>query len=513
MKKQLTRTDWIILAFVMVKILIHILTNTNYSFHRDEFLYLDQGNHLAWGYMEVPPVIAFMAAFINSLGADLFVVRLFPALIGGLSIFLLGRMVKQLGGGSWAVVFACLAFLMAPSFLRSNSLFQPVSFNQFFWLLTAYWLVQLIRSENHRYWWVLGLTAGLGMMTKYSIAVYLLALFIGLLLRPHRKWWLTRHPYIALGLSLLIFLPNLLWQYQHHFPVLSHMEELRETQFVHVDALGFFTDQLFFFMGGTLIWLAGLIYLLFDKKAATYRPLGLGSLFALLIIWLLGGKSYYTIGAYSILLVFGGLAWEQYLSRKASRWALAAFLVMIVLPFLPFSLPLLPNAQMEKYCQYMVSELGMDAPMRWEDGEVYALPQDYADMNGWEEVAADIAQAFHRLSPEEQQNCLIYGGSYGHAGAINYYSKKYNIPKEAYSLNSSYMIWAPREQDFTLMLMADDVKKDGSDWFEELRLLDSIDHPYARDAGYIYLYQKPKVEVSEVWRSMVSEAKSEYGFK
>lgn len=512
-KKEAFPAEWLLYGFVLAKLLVHLFTSTNYNFHRDEYLYLDQGNHLAWGYMEVPPMIACWAAMVNSMGADLMLVRLLPALIGCGSIYLIGRIVLQLGGQHWAVCFACLAFLMSPAIMRSNSLFQPVSFNQFFWLLTAYWLVQLSRKEKPSYWWALGITAGLGILTKYSIVFYFLALLVGILLTSKRKWLTSRYPYSALLIASIIAFPNLWWQYEHNFPVMAHMEELRSSQLVHVDPAGFLLEQFFFYLGGILVWGAGLYYLFTKKEAAAYRFLGWGSVVVILIILLLSGKSYYTIGAYSILLPFGGLFWEQRLKRGAGRWTLAAYLFINVLPFLPISLPLLPNAQMEKYCQVLIDKIGLTAPMRWEDGEIYRLPQDYADMNGWEELVADMAKHYQALSPEQQSQCIIYGGSYGHAGAINYHGEAYGLDEKAVSLSSSYMIWAPREVEFEMMLIADDRRPGASEWFEETILLDSIEHPYARDPGYIYLRKTLRANISSVWLEMVQEAKAPYNFE
>ena len=512
LKKPLISLHQLIIGLAILKLLIHLLTNTNYGFHRDEFLYLDQGNHLAWGFMEVPPMIAVLAKITQIFGESLFVVRLLPALIGAFSVYLLGVLVKQLGGRAWAIVFTALAFIIAPAFLRSNSLFQPVSFNQFFWLLSAYWIIQLIRNESPKYWWALGLTAGFGFLTKYSIVFYLIALIGGVILSKHRVWLLRKDAYIALGIAALIALPNLLWQYQHNFPVMVHMEELRETQLVNVDPVGFFADQLFFFLGGTVIWMAGLLALFFNKVFKEYRLLGWGSLIAILIIFLLGGKSYYTIGAYSILLVFGGLAIEQYIRKSLWKWVLGIFLLLNILPFLPFSLPLLPNVQMEKYCRFMIDEFGFDGPMRWEDGQIYALPQDYADMNGWEEMVANLSKAYHQLSPEEKEECLLIGGGYGHAGAINYYREKYDLP-EACSFNSSYLIWLPNEVDFEMILHLDDNINEESEWFSDFIYVDSLENSYARDPGYIYIRKSPRTDVSQVWNKLVKEEKAPFNFE
>ena len=221
----------ILLAFAFAKLFLHLFSNTNYGFHRDEFLYLDEANHLAWGFFEVPPMLPFLGkVWTLILGDSLFAVRLFPAMIGVLIILLIGKMVRDLGGKQWAVIIACLAFLLSPSFLRSNTLFQPVSLNQFWWFLSAFWLVRLIKSENPTYWYYLGITAGLGMLSKYSISFFLVAICLGLLLTKDGKWLSSKYPWIGLGISLILFSPNLLWQYNHNFPVFTHMQDLAATQ-------------------------------------------------------------------------------------------------------------------------------------------------------------------------------------------------------------------------------------------------------------------------------------------
>ena len=219
---------WLIPGLALSKLTIHLLTNTLYAFHRDEYLYLTEGLYPAWGYLEIPPLTAFIASLIQFLGGSLFITRLFPALAGVLVVWLICRMVQHLGGGQWAILIATVAFIISPAFLRTNTLFQPVSFNQLNWVLLGYGLIRLVQTQQAKYWYLLGMIAGIGVLTKYSVVFYMLALLVALLLSPQRKWLATRHPYIALGIALLIAAPNLLWQYQHQFPVLHQIVKSRE---------------------------------------------------------------------------------------------------------------------------------------------------------------------------------------------------------------------------------------------------------------------------------------------
>ena len=499
----------IIIGFAIFKLFIHFFTNTNYGLHRDEFLYLAEGQHLAWGYMEVPPMIAFIAKIILIFGDSVFMVRFFPALIGGLTVYLIGLLVKELGGKKWAITFACLAFILAPAFLRSNWLFQPVSFNQFFWFLSAFWMIKIVRTEHSKYWYFLGITAGLGFLTKYSIVFFFTALIIAILASPHRKWFTTKYPYIALGIATIIAFPNLVWQYQHNFPVAHHMQELSETQLKNVDTFGFLIDQFIMLWTTSLVWLPGLYFLFFTKKLRPYRFLGVTFLILVLMILGLSGKSYYTLGAYAMLFVIGGLGLENVLKKNFSKYALVFVMVFFVIGGLPLSLPILSMENMQKYSGYFINKTGLEGPFRWEDAVVRSLPQDYADMNGWEEMVQKVSEVYHNLPEEARNQCNILGVNYGQAGAINFYRKKYNLP-EAYSRNSSFVLWAPEDIQFNNQIMVIDEIQGESDWFENNILVDSIQNPYARDKGYIYYRSEPKGDVQAGWKAYIRERKDEF---
>jgi len=493
-----------IFSLALSKLLFHLFTNTNYGFHRDEFLYLDQGNHLGWGFMEVPPFTPLIGKITTIvLGDSLFAVRFLPAVVGALSVIIICMMVKELGGKGWAILFACTAFIFSPAFLRSNTLFQPVFFNQFWWLLSAFLLVKLVNSEKSKYWYFLGLVAGLGFLTKYAIVFFLFAIFLALLFSPQRKWLTKKHLWLGVGLAFLIALPNLLWQWQHQWPVVHHMSDLARTQLVNVEPAGFLIDQLTMQLAGLLVWIPGVIWFLRRTK---YRFLGLSFLFLLTILLLSSGKSYYTLGAYTMLMAAGGLALEQFFKDK-KPFLKYALLVLILIPNL-FILPMgLPVLSIEKMKNYSASLSNFGFENRWEDGKIYDLPQDYADMFGWEEMAQIVAEVYHGLSPEEKKNCNIYGGGYSHAGVLNYYREKYDLP-ETMSFSSSYILWVPDSIHFERQIMVDDVFQTSSSWFNNMVLVDSIQNPNAREPGYVYFRDNPKINVDSIWSVMVKERRA-----
>jgi len=505
--------EWgLVLSFALLKLIIHLIFIQGYGFHRDEFLYLDDGNHMDWGFMEVPPFTPLIGKIAQILfGASLFSARIFPALVGALNVVLIGVMVKDLGGKKWALIFACTAFLISPAFLRTHHLFQPVAFNQFWWFLSAVLLVRIVKYREPRYWYFLGLVAGIGFMTKYSIVFMYLAFLVGLLVTRHRTWINTKHAHTALAIAFFIALPNLLWQYGYGWPVLKHMEELARNQLVNVSPLGFLEGQLLFHFASTIIWLGGLIYLFLPhSNLKDYRFLGWSYIFLLVILLALSGKAYYTLGIYPMLIAVGGVAWEHWLAVRKRAWNyLVVFLIVgINLISLPYGIPILPIESMQKYAAYMKENWGLARPLTWEDGKVYPLPQDYADMHGWEEMAFRVAKFYHSLGEEEKKKCNIWGGSYAHAGTLNYYRQKYNLP-EVYSFVGSYLLWVPDSIEFDRQILVDDVLSLESQYFNQVQLIDSIRDPYAREKGYIYYRTDPKVDVQVAWAELVRRQRKE----
>ncbi len=506
------KTYRIPLLFSLVKLLAHFLTNSNYGLHRDEYLYLDLGRHLGWGFMEVPPVIAVLAAGINAFGAEVWVVRLAPTLAGTILIFLVGWQVQKLKGSEWAQGLACLGFLLAPAYLRGNTLFQPVTFNQFMWFISCLLFVELVRTQNSRIWYGIGVAAGIGILTKYSIALLYLGLGIGLLLSAHRIWFRKPYPYFALGLALLIAAPNLWWQVDHNLPIVAHMKELTRTQLVNVEPLGFTIAQFLMLFSGAVIAISGLIYLFVKKEVRPYHFIGVAALATIGIIGSLSGKPYYTLGIYPMLMVFGGMALDQWIRSVSWKWAMSIVLIVSSLVILPYSLLILPLDQMRAYCAYMKDTFGLSMPLRWEDGRYYEIPQDYADMFGWDEMAKKVISFYEALPESEKEGLVIQGGSYGHAGAINYFGRDFGLP-EAYSFNGSYRIWVPEEiPNFQRHILVDDRKHYSSNHFNSMTLVDSVANPFARDPGYIYYRTQPKVDLPSTWRTIVQEEKAEFNF-
>lgn len=505
--------QWLIIGFFAFGVLlIHMLVSTNYELHRDAYLYLAEADHLAWGYMSIPPFTAFVGHFWTLLfGYSSFAVRLMPAFTGAFCIILIGLIVRDLGGNNWSILMACLAYVVSPAFLRVNSLFQPVSFNIFFWLLGIWGMVRLLRTEDRRWWLVLGVIFGIGFLNKYSILFPAVAFIAGLLLTPQRK--LLRSVWVVYGLiaGLIIMSPNLVWEYGHNFPVVHHMLELHNTQLVHVRIFDFIIMQGFMILPALPVFLAGLYYTLIDRSASRFRAIGWLYIILMALMIVLSGKAYYTLGVYPAFFAFGGVAVSRYGGGnfKWIRYALTGFMILVILPVLPMSLPLLRYPSMIRYDR-VISGMGMNDLLRWEDGKVHALPQDYADMTGWSEIASIVDSTWNALPADEKKTTGIYAEQYAEAGAIHYFDRNKKMPG-VISFNDSFLLWAPDSVRGSTLIYVNDDTSGIRKLFKDITLEGTLNNPYARDHGMqVYLCRKPVAGFGQYYADKVKRLRSAY---
>ncbi len=448
-KKMRGQIMLIILAMSLLKLLIHLLVVGNYELYRDAYLYISYADNPQWGYIKNPPFMMVISWFATKvLGGSVFALRFFPALAGAVSMYLIGSLVKELGGKKWAVIIACVSFLVAPIFLRSNSLFQVLAFDQLFWFLYLFFFVRLLQTYNKNYWFVLGLVAGVGFLTQYTIVVPVALTTLFLIATRHRKLlWVPQFWGFLINVAILI-IPNLIWQYNHNWPELENLKVIRENQLLTSDRGWFLGMQFLMLAPAVLVWVAGIYNLFVNKASRPYIVLGYSFVGVVLLMLLLQGKAYYTAPFYMILLVFGAIQWESWLEDKY-KWALGvltAFLIAVTIPMFPLSLPYLNMDRMIWYKQAMV-DAGFESPFVWDDGLVHDLPEDYANMTGWRELSTLVNNTFSSLTTEEQKSCAIYAEDYAYAGAINYYNRKNkNFPK-AFCFDGSIKFWTPKSAE------------------------------------------------------------------
>ncbi len=506
---------WILtLSLALVKLLIHSLTSTNYELHRDEMLYFSMGSHLSWGFASTPPLMAFLSFIVkNIFGYQEFFVKLFPALAGTSLLVLTALFIRELGGKGFAVFTGCLTYIVSTAMLRSSSLFMPVIFELFFWMLFLFFLLKLINRQDPRYWIGIGISFGLAFLNKYSILFLGLSAFIALLISEHRKLLLSKYFIYAAFAALLIMLPNIIWQISHKFPVVTHMGELYRTQLVYVSKQTFLLEQIMMNFTSVLIWLTGLIVLVFFKAEKKYR-LFAWLFFAVIILFLVAkGKPYYTLGVYPVMFAFGGYYLEKYFvgKLKTVAYVIVGYSFITSLFFLPLGLPLLPQKEMEAYCTFFANHI-TPAPMRNENNQYSPLPQDYMDMTGWKELAALVSVAYNKLDSLQKKDCIIFANNYGQAGAIDFYGKKYHLPAPV-SLNDSYIFWAPDSLTANNYIVTDNSLGDIPALFDNYIEIGAVKNIYFRENGLkIFLCQNPKPVFNEFVKKRINEFKGIYRY-
>ncbi len=507
-------------AFVLAKILLHLYVNSQWSFHRDELLYLALGRHLDWGYASVPPNIGFWGWLGGQvMGGGVGAVRLIATLFGTGTVVLTALMAKEMlpvdeqgNKGKFAVVLIGLSGLLCGAFLRPCMLFMPVVFDIFYWALLSWLFLKYINTQKSAWLLWFGAVAGLGLLNKYSVLIFLFGMLPGLLFTVQRRIFALKKFYLATGLALLVFLPNILWQAAHQFPVFRHMGDLAATQFVHVSLGSFFMDQVLFFLPALLVWLPGLAFLLFGKQASRWRMFGWMYLSVLAVLLFFSAKSYYSLGAFPVLIAAGAAWWESWTAgrRRWLRILLPIQMVAVGMITFPASLPLFPPEQEADFIKNMASVPGMQDVLRWEDGNFYALPQDFADMIGWEELADAVGQAWQNLP--DKSTAAIYAENYGQAGAIEHFGKKYDVP-QVLSFSDNYRYWLPDSLPsgfHTLLYVNDELGDDMLGFFETIEKVWELDMPLSRQHGnQLYLCQGPTPAFFERINAAIVAAKNE----
>jgi hypothetical protein len=485
-----------------------------YEPHRDEFLYLAEGRHLAWGYLEAPPLMSLLGFFSNLLGGGTFWIKIWPSLFGSLTWLITARLILSLGGRWFALVLGFLPFVFG-YFTHVHFMFQPNFLEVFFWTLMAYGLISHAQTGKATGLWLAGVGLGLGMMSKYSVAIFAVSLLVGFLINGETRIWLNKHFYYALLLALILFLPNLIWQYVHGFPVVYHMRELERQQLEKVSRSGFLLDQLWFNLPSVYIWVAGWWWVSFSREGRPFRFLGLAIILALGVLFLAHGKSYYGMGAYPLLFGFGAVVLERWTENRflALRYAMLAFTFFSGCLIDLVSLPILAPGHLAHYYAKMGFYRRMGF-LRWEDQRDHPLPQDFADMLGWEEMAQKIARIYGNLSPEEKSQVLIDGDNYGEIAATNYYGARYHLPT-AMGHQANFLLWVPPNfyQSNIIILVTDDREEIHSEFcsgFRYAAVEDSLTDPLSREfRTEILLLKGPGEKVRQIWKSYYESLRKE----
>ena len=444
-------------AAALVVLVAHLATNGNLGFHTDELYYVDCGRHPGLGYVDFPPIVPILARLeTDLLGATPWALRLLPTLLGAFMVVLSGLYVRRLGGSLRLQALALLIAVTAPYFLGANWVYQTVTFDEVTWMVTLYCFLCLVLEHRPRYWIYLGISLGIGLEVKYTIGGLAAAIGIAILLTPALRSDLgTRYPWIAAGIALFMWAPNLAWQVEKGFPSFIYIVNHQGSGGGFVNNALLIVVYLFFLIP---LWVAGLVSLF---RNTTLRPIGIACLFPL-VLFLFVGKSYYAVGTVPIALAQGLVATGHVRRprlRAGLQIAVAAACALQLLTFAQLTLPITPPNR--------IHSLGLDAKNEL-----------FKDSVGWEDVAHQVESIYGNLPSSQRTGTIIVSAFYGVPGALRIYGDQRSLP-QIVSPQLSGWYWLPSDLVATQALMIDYEPSDVSWMCSSATLMGHLTVPYS----------------------------------
>lgn len=490
------------LSFLMFA--AHMLVSGRYGYFVDELYYLACSHHLAWGYVDQPPLIAVIAWFDRvTIGDSLHALRFLPTVAAGLRVLLTGLIARELGARRFGVLLACVCVMVAPIYLGLDSLLTMNVFESLFWMSAALIALKIFNGASQKLWLLFGVICGVGLLNKHSMLFFGFGLFVGLLLTKQRKQFAS--PWLWAGglIAALIFLPNLLWEIHRNFPTIELLRNVqRSGRNTEAGPFKFMLIQAAILHPLTApVWIVGLVELLRDREGKGWRVLGITWLVIMICMLTMHGRMYYPAPAYPMLFAAGGLAFERWLAPlRSGRWLRPAYISLLVITGLILApLAYFPMLTVNQYIAY--TRMLHFGPPPIEHNQLGPLPQIYADQFGWKEMAQVVADAYYSLPPDERKSCAILGQNYGQAGAIDFFGAKVGLPP-AISGHQNYFYWGPRGYTGQCMIVMDDNPHRLHELFDSVEFAGHVYHPLSMPYEHfgVYICRKPKFgSLQQLW--------------
>ena len=420
----------------------------NYGYFRDELYYIVSGTqHLSLGYVDFPPLIAYVAALLGLISHDsLISIHVVPALAESVLVVVAGLIARELGGGRRAQLLAAVSTFLTLVFLADGSLFTPDSLDQLWWSLLAYIVIRSIRRTEPKLWFYAGVVVGLGVLTKADMLFFAGALLVSFLAIPSCRGYLKTKWVFLGGLVVIAFaLPVLYWNLTNGWPMVHFYLEFRG-DVSGGGPLSFLVNQVaeITFLN-VPIFLAGLYFYLRSERGREFRALGLAYIILYVGLTVANAKPYYLLPIYPMLFAAGALLIEKSsISKKGFlRWfgspLYIAVLAVIAILLVPLVMPIFPPSTiLNVYGPSTISSANGGVA----SGETGPLPQTLGDRLGWDTMVATLAQVYNSLPSNEKSKACIFTIDYGQASAVNFLGKGLGLPK-AISGHNSYYIWGP----------------------------------------------------------------------
>lgn len=455
--ERLARSPGLILG--TAALVLHLWANGGYDYFIDELNFIVCGQHLAWGYIDHPPLVPLIARIARELfGDDLLGLRLVPALGAGGLVWLSAVAAGRLGGGLFARWLAGLAVMTSPVFCADGLLLSADTLQPLAWLGVSLILIAALdprrASPSYGLWIALGLIAGMALMAKYVMGFFLVAVAIGIVLTPRRRVLARSGPYLAAGLALLILLPNLLWQGSHGWPFLQLNAEAFNGRNLAIDPLTYLAQEIL--IVGPLnapIWISGLAGFAVAPRLKGSRWLAVAWAALMVLMLAIHGKSYYPAAIYPIFLAGGAVMIETLIQGRNARAGIVTATVLAGAALAPFTLPILPVGRFVSYERLVAETAGLSSRQVAVDNQPMGeLPLNYANMFGWREMAAAVGKTYQSLPAEDRADAVFFARHYGEAAAIDVFGGPWGLPP-AISANNNYFLWGPHGKDGRVVLL------------------------------------------------------------
>jgi hypothetical protein len=431
--------NWPLLAAASAVVVAHLVTNGNYGLHRDELQFLSDARHLDWGFVPYPPFTPFVERISMIIfGLCLPGLRLFSVIAQAIAIVFTGLMARELGGGRLAQVTAALAIALSPLPMFEGTEFQYTTFDYLWWTLIAYFVIRMLKSEDLRWWVAIGAAIGIGFQSKYTMAFYTCGIVGGVVLTRARRYLASPWLWAGVALSLVIFLPNLIWQIRHDFVSLHFLQHIHKRDVGEGRADGFLQHQ--FWICTNLftapLWIAGLVGYLWSRR---YRMLGWMYLIPLALFVAGKGRGYYLGGAYPMLMAMGAVLFAGWVSSMPRGWRLAVtifFLQGVVVTGILFSMIVIPWASSGPLKTFALKNNG-----------------DLREEIGWDELVKTVAGIRNSLPADQRASVGVLVANYGEQGAIEILGEPYHLPLPISGTNSAWLRGYPQPPPTTLIVL------------------------------------------------------------
>lgn len=492
----------LVIYIALAKLALHLYAIRGYGYFRDELYYLALADHpLSWGYVDLPPLwVALVKLIRTTLGDSLFALRLLPAVAGAAKVVMAGLLARELGGRRIAQALAAGAVFCAAVYWGLDHLMTMNTLEPLIWTACAWIALRIAKTGKQKLWLWFGLISGLGLITKYSMAFFAAALVVAVICTPLRNSLRQRWIWIGGAIAAAIALPNFWWQASHHFPFLELMHNIRASgRDTVLSPLAFIRQQILIMNPVTApIWIGGLGWALFSRRAKEARLFGIAFLVFFAMMLAMHGKDYYVAPAYVLMFAAGGVFIESLVHSTPSRVTLAGYALLLAGSniLIPYALPVLSEDQFLAFTHKVGLKLANS-----ETHELNELGQLYADEHGWPEMAEQVAKAYNSLPPEERAKTYLYAMNYGQAGAIDFFGPKLGLPK-SFSGHQQYWYWGPKShKGDNLLVLGRHRIGDLPEVCEEARAVGRVGTRWSMPYEHwdIYYCRGVKANLADIW--------------